>query len=65
MGRSYGLGDDVYESELDAELSMLEDDFESVDDAAGVPDYMPAAPSQVYLNIWVGNRSLPLICNSF
>lgn len=47
MGRSYGLGGDIDEAELDAELSMLENDLEAVGDAAGVPDYMPTAPSQV------------------
>ena len=50
MSRSYGLGEDVDESELDAELSMLEDELESspVDEAATMPDYMPTAPSQVF-----------------
>eukprot|EP00614_Pseudopedinella_elastica_P027447 CAMPEP_0172642104 /NCGR_PEP_ID=MMETSP1068-20121228/230692_1 /TAXON_ID=35684 /ORGANISM="Pseudopedinella elastica, Strain CCMP716" /LENGTH=204 /DNA_ID=CAMNT_0013455847 /DNA_START=79 /DNA_END=690 /DNA_ORIENTATION=+ len=47
MGRSYGLGDDVDESELDSELAMLEDELEGLDEdeAAGMPDYLPSAPS--------------------
>mmetsp|Transcript_58599 Transcript_58599/g.115077 ORF Transcript_58599/g.115077 Transcript_58599/m.115077 type:complete len:237 (-) Transcript_58599:319-1029(-) len=54
MGRSYGMGDDIDESELDAELELLEDDFEATGTGAdmegelsGMPDYLPAAPSQV------------------
>lgn len=54
MGRSYGMGDDIDESELDAELELLEDDLEATGTGAdlegelsGMPDYLPTAPSQI------------------
>ena len=51
MGRSYGLGEDVNEADLDAELAGLEDEFDSFEmegEEAAAPapaDYLPSAPS--------------------
>jgi charged multivesicular body protein 5 len=51
MGRSYGLGEDVNEADLDAELAGLEDEFDSFEmegeeaAAAAPADYLPSAPS--------------------
>jgi hypothetical protein len=55
MGRSYGLGEDIDEADLDAELSMLEDELEGLgeSEAAGVPDYMPTAPSAVSSSFYI------------
>jgi charged multivesicular body protein 5 len=50
MGRAYGLPDDVYEEDLDAELAALDEDEFAVEEHEEVPDYlkaseMPSAPS--------------------
>ncbi len=50
MGRSYGIGDDIDESELEAELEGLEDEWEaetSADAEPSIPSYLtPAAATQ-------------------
>ena len=46
MGRSYGLGEDIDEADLDAELAMLEEDLAADPlESGGMPDYLPTAPS--------------------
>jgi len=40
LGRSYGVGDDVDEADLESELAALEDEFDM--DAVGEEDAMPA-----------------------
>lgn len=41
LGRSYGIGDDVDEADLDAELACLDDEL-GMDDLDGVTDSTPA-----------------------
>lgn len=47
LARSYGMGDDIDDAELEAELDMLGDDFEMDADASYLDDAdaAPAAPS--------------------
>ena len=46
LGQSYGIGDDIDDADLDAELDALGDDFDDVADADSTPAYLqPADPS--------------------
>lgn len=48
LGRSYGLGDEIDECDLDAELDCLGDELESavgLDDELSSPSYLSALPS--------------------
>ena len=55
MGRSYGLGEDVDEADLDAELAGLEAEFDNFGEVgtevAPSADYLPSAPNEVPQNL--------------
>ena len=44
MGRAWGVPDDVYEEDLDAELAALDEEQFEIEEETGLPDYLKAAP---------------------
>jgi charged multivesicular body protein 5 len=44
MGRAWGVPDDVYEDDLDAELAALDEEQFEMEETDALPDYLKAAP---------------------
>jgi charged multivesicular body protein 5 len=46
LGRSYGIGDEIEDEDLDAELACLEDELEGEDLELDTPAYLQPLPQQ-------------------